>query len=94
MSAIKVLITALAVTGLFVTQATALTITNRDTKDHTVVIQTGEQQNEHALPQGAILEEACEGGCFVSLANDEEEYAGGPADKFIIQNGVLEREQN
>lgn len=89
MSALKVLGAALGFAVLVVTGAQALSITNRDSSDYTVVIQQkGEDAEEVALPAGATIEDACEDGCTIGLADAAAQDATG-ADSFVVEAGLL-----
>lgn len=92
MSVFKSAVTALALTGLLSSQALALTITNRDAKPHSVTVKHGDEEKQLSLPEGAMIEEACDEGCTLRLAGAEDDYAGGKDDKFVIQNDSLQRE--
>jgi hypothetical protein len=93
MSVSKVLGAALAATLLVSSQALALTITNRDADARTVVIQKGDAESEYALPAGESMEEACEEGCVLRLADVDGDHQAGAEDRFVIQNGSLQREE-
>lgn len=93
MSVLKVLGTALTVTLLASTSAFALTVTNRDTSAHTVYVQQGDNQSEHALPAGESFEANCEEGCILRLAGAEGEMPAENADKLVILDGSIQREQ-
>ena len=94
MSVLKVLGVALATTVLVSSHALALTVTNRDTSPYTVTIQKGDNESEHALDAGQSLNEACEEGCVIRLSGVEGEHSAQNADKFFIQDGALQRDQD
>lgn len=93
MSVLKVAGAAVAVLVLVSTQALSMTVTNRDTKEYTVVIQKGDNETEHALPAGGTVEDACDEGCQVRIAGIEGEVSAQTADRYVIQDGALQREQ-
>lgn len=92
MSVMKIAGAALAAV-LLASPALAMTITNRDASPHTVMIQKGEDESEHALDAGAVLEDACEEGCMVRLGESGEDVAAQAEDQFVIQDGALQREE-
>lgn len=93
MSILKVLGAALGAT-LLVTFAQAMTITNRDSSDYTVVIQKGDEAVEHMLGAGATVEDVCDEGCIVRLADAdaEEGVEANTGDRFAIEDGELMRD--
>lgn len=93
MSALKVLGVALAASLLVSTSALALSVTNRDASSHTVFVQQGDNQSEHSLPAGESFEAACEEGCILRLSGAEGETPAENADKLVILEGSIQREQ-
>lgn len=94
MSVLKVLGIALATTVLASTYANALTVTNRDTAAHTVYIKMGDQESEHAIPAGESVDTACEESCAVRLSGVEESMPAENADRLVIEDGALSKEQS
>ncbi len=93
MSVIKTLGSALAVMLLATTSTYALSVTNRDTAGHTVYVLQGDQQSEYDLPAGESVDATCDESCTVRIAGIEGELSAQGADKLIIQNGALQREE-
>ena len=65
---LKVLIPALAALGLTLSAANALTITNNDSKEHTIGVDMGNSESVHKIPAGKSmsLESECDDGCGVT----------------------------
>ena len=93
MSLIKVLGSALVATVFATTSAFALSVTNRDTAQHTVYVLQGDQQSEYALPAGESVDAACEESCTVTVAGIDGELSAQAADKLVIQNGAIQKEE-
>lgn len=93
MSVLKVLGIALASTVLASSAALALSVTNRDASSHTVYVQQGENETELSVSSGQSVDAACEEGCIIRLAGVEGEIAAQNADKLVIQDGAIQREQ-
>jgi hypothetical protein len=72
--------------------AGAVSLTNRDDKDHklTVIEEAGAKTTEHTLKPTQVLEGICPKGCIVRLNDSEEdEYELEPGDKVSIEEGYL-----
>ncbi|MGE3916081.1 MAG: hypothetical protein AB7F78_10320 [Hyphomicrobiaceae bacterium] len=72
--------------------AAAVTLVNRDEKDHklTVIEEQGAKSSEHMLKPSQVLEGICEKGCVIRLNDSEEdEYELEAGDKVSIEEGYL-----
>lgn len=69
----------------------AVTITNRDDQDHTIMIIEGEKKTEHVLKPSQSLKDVCEKGCFLRIDDDDEDdpYQLQPGVAVSIEDGVL-----
>jgi hypothetical protein len=70
--------------------AQAVSITNRDDRDHKVTIIEGETKTDHVLKPAQVLQGICAKGCTVRLNDDEEdEYQLEADDVVSIEEGSL-----
>lgn len=70
--------------------ADAITVTNRDDKDHKLTIIEGEAKADHALKANAALENVCMKGCVVRLNDSEnDEYELEGSEVVSIEDGYL-----
>jgi hypothetical protein len=77
----------LAVTS---TSVNAISITNRDDKDHKVTVIEGEAKTDHALKATAVVENICMKGCVVRLNDSEnDEYELEGTEVVSIEDGYL-----
>ena len=70
----------------------AVTIVNRDDKDHklTVIEESGTKTTEHVLKPTQVLEGICDKGCIIRINdNEEDEYELEAGDKVSIEEGYL-----
>jgi len=70
--------------------AGAVSVTNRDDKDHKVTIIEGDIRKDHVLKPAIVLEGVCQKGCIVRLndsADDEYELEGNEV--VSIEEGYL-----
>jgi translation initiation factor 1 (eIF-1/SUI1) len=68
----------------------AITVTNRDDKDHKVTIIEGEAKKDHTLKAAAVLENLCMKGCVVRLNDSEnDEYELEGTEVVSIEDGYL-----
>ena len=89
MTSLKVMGAALAAVML-ATSVQAMTITNRDASEITVVIQKGDDAKEHVLAAGATVQDECDQGCSLRLA-DGDAIEAQADDKFVVSGGQLKR---
>ena len=77
--------------ALFSTSAAdAITVTNRDDKDHKLTVIEGEAQTDHILKAAAVIEEICMKGCVVRLNDSEnDEYELEGTEVVSIEDGYL-----
>jgi len=79
-------------TGLAYPASAAVTLVNRDDKDHklTVIEDGGAKSTDHVLKPTQMLEGICEKGCVIRLNDSEEdEYELEDGDKVSIEEGYL-----
>lgn len=76
---------------LTASSALAMTVTNRDTADYTVTIAAGDNEVELDLPAGKSIENACESGCIVRLADGDEEVEAEAGDDLVIEAGKFKK---
>ncbi len=67
--------------------ASAITLTNRDTADQTLIIIEGDKQNERVIKAGEKLE-LCEKSCVIRLP-DGEDYEFDGAEIVSLEEGLL-----
>lgn len=68
----------------------AISITNRDDKDHKVTVIEGETKTDHALKSTAVIENICLKGCIVRLNDSEnDEYELEGTEVVSIEDGYL-----
>ncbi|MEQ1717402.1 MAG: hypothetical protein ABL907_15715 [Hyphomicrobium sp.] len=78
--------------ALIVTSAPgqAVTLTNRDERDHKVTVVEGETKTDHVLKPNQVLEKICPKGCVVRLNDgDDDEYQLEVDDIVSIEEGYL-----
>jgi len=84
-------IPALALTALlFVPTAQAVSVTNRDTIDHTVTVIEGDAKQDHILKADAVLNGICTKGCLIRLdENEDDPYELQGQEVTSIEGGEL-----
>ncbi len=81
---------ALVVGIITATPSDAISITNRDDKDHKITVIEGEAKTDHALKAAAVLENLCMKGCVVRLNDSEnDEYELEGTEVVSIEDGYL-----
>lgn len=89
-SALRVLAATLIVSFSNVSPASAISLTNRDGRDHRVSVLESGGKSDHQLKPGDALASICQKGCIVRLndsENDEYELEG---DEIVsIEDGYL-----
>ncbi len=83
---------AIGLIGLFfmATSASAVSVTNRDDKDHKLTIIEGEAKIDHTLKPTAVLEGLCLKGCVIRLNDSEnDEYELEGTEVVSIEDGYL-----
>lgn len=65
---LKALLTGVALIAIPVSAASALTITNKDSKEHTIGVDTGNAESVHKVPAGGSVtfKDECKDGCGVT----------------------------
>jgi hypothetical protein len=72
------------------TAAHAVSITNRDERDHTVTIIEGEAKAEHTLKPSQTLTDICLKGCTIRINRSEaDEYRLTASDVVSIEDGTV-----
>jgi len=72
------------------TAAHAVSITNRDDRDHKVTVIEGDTKTDHVMKPSQVLQGICAKGCTVRLNDDEEdEYELEADDVVSIEEGSL-----
>jgi hypothetical protein len=70
--------------------AHAVSVTNRDTKDHKISIIAGDNRQEQLLKPGDKLEGLCPSGCLIRLNDSEnDEYELEGPEIVSIEDGYL-----
>ncbi len=83
---------AMCVIGLLLstTAAHAVSITNRDERDHRVTVIEGEAAAEHVLKPSQTLTDICLKGCTIRMNNSEDdEYRLAASDVVSIEDGTV-----
>ena len=58
---------------LFASAASAVTVANRDDRDHKVTVIEGDAQEDHIVKPDAVLEGVCQKGCLIRLDDSNED---------------------
>jgi len=69
--------------------ALASSITNRDDKDHTVVVIQANAAADHVLRPSTTLKGICEQGCVIRLNDSQDEYELKGSEVVSIEGGYL-----
>jgi hypothetical protein len=70
--------------------ADAITVTNRDDKDHKLTVIEGEAKTDHTLKAAAVIDNICMKGCVVRLNDSEnDEYELEGTEVVSIEDGYL-----
>lgn len=89
-SALHVLAATIVVSFSYISPASAISLTNRDARDHRVSVLESGGKTDHQLKPGDALASICQKGCIVRLndsENDEYELEG---DEIVsIEDGYL-----
>lgn len=83
---------AMCVIGLLLstTAAHAVSITNRDERDHRVTVIEGEAAAEHVLKPSQTLTDICLKGCTIRMNNSEDDaYRLAASDVVSIEDGTV-----
>lgn len=90
MSRIAALVVSVAVAAFCAEAAAAVSLTNRDERDHKITIVEGESTQEHTLAPSAVLEGICQKGCVIRLNDsDGDEYELEGNEVVSIEEGYL-----
>ncbi|MBU2583011.1 MAG: hypothetical protein KJ622_14970 [Alphaproteobacteria bacterium] len=74
--------------------AAALSVTNNDETNYTVIVTVGEQQSEVAIDAGATIEAVCGDECSIVLMGadgDLDQMNATDADKLVITTGLFQK---
>jgi len=75
---------------LWTSHAGAVSVTNRDDKDHKVTVIEGDIKKDHVLKPSAVLEGVCQKGCIIRLNDsDNDEYDLEGTEVVSIEEGYL-----
>ncbi len=75
---------------LWTSTASAVSITNRDDKDHKVTVVEGEARRDHSLKPSEVLDGVCQKGCIIRLNDsDSDEYELEGSEVVSIEEGYL-----
>ena len=75
---------------LSTTAAHAVSITNRDERDHRVTVIEGEAAAEHVLKPSQTLTDICLKGCTIRMNNSEDDaYRLAATDVVSIEDGTV-----
>ena len=83
---------AMCVIGLLLstTAAHAVSITNRDERDHSVTIIEGEAKADHVLKPSQTLADICLKGCTIRInESEDDEYRLTASDVVSIEDGTV-----
>ena len=83
---------AIGVLGLLLstTAAHAVSITNRDERDHRVTVIEGEAAAEHVLKPSQTVTDICLKGCTIRINNGEDDgYRLAASDVVSIEDGTV-----
>ena len=70
--------------------AAAVSLTNRDDRDHKIAIIEGESRQQHTLTPSAVLEGICLKGCVIRLNDSESDEYELEGDEVVsIEEGYL-----
>ena len=70
--------------------AAAVSLTNRDDREHKVTVVEGESSQDHTLAPSAVLEGICPNGCVIRLNdNEDDEYELEGNDVVSIEEGFV-----
>ena len=90
MSRIAALMVSVAAAAYGAEAAVAVSLTNRDDRDHKVTILEGDVRQDHTLAPSAVLEGICTKGCVIRLNDsDSDEYELEGDEVVSIEEGYL-----
>ena len=78
---------AVAPLALWMCSAFAITLTNRDNSDQTLILTEGDKRNERTIKAGEQLQ-LCDKGCVIRLPDGEDYEFDGP-ETVSLQEGLL-----
>ena len=75
---------------LWTSNAGAVSVTNRDDKDHKITVIEGDIKKDHVLKPLVVLEGVCQKGCIIRLNDsDNDEYELEGTEVVSIEEGYL-----
>lgn len=70
--------------------ALAVSITNRDDREHKITVIEGESSKDHTLQPSGVLDGVCANGCVIRLGDsDKDEYELEGDEVLSIEDGEL-----
>lgn len=90
MSRIAALVVSVAAAAFGAEAAAAVSLTNRDDRDHKVTVIEGERSQDHTLAPSAVLEGFCSEGCVIRLNDSgDDEYQLEGDESVSIEDGFV-----
>ncbi len=90
MSFIAALMVGVVIAALGAEAAAAVSLTNRDDRQHKVTVIEGERSQDHTLAPSAVLEGICLKGCVIRLNDSEDdEYELEGNEVVSIEEGFV-----
>ncbi len=90
MSRLAALVVSVAAAAYCAEAAAAVSLTNRDDREHRVTVVEGERRQDHTLAPLAILEGFCPNGCVIRLNDSEDdEYKLEGNETISIEEGFV-----
>ena len=87
---LKVFTAGLIAALLMTSTASAVTVTNRDSKDVKVTVIEGEAKQDSVLGPGKVIEGVCQKGCIIRLNDsDNDEYELEGSEAVSVEEGFL-----
>lgn len=90
MSRLAALVMSVAAAAFGAEAAAAVSLTNRDDREHKVTVVEGELSQDHSLAPSAVLEGFCPDGCVIRLNDSEDdEYKLEGSETVSIEEGFV-----
>ncbi len=80
---------AIAMIILMPAPAFALTVTNRDSTEHTVTFDKGEQETKQKIAPGASAKEDCPNSCAVRIEGFGHDFMAKTGDSLMIKDNKV-----
>jgi hypothetical protein len=89
-SRIAIIVAGLIAAASCAEAAAAVSVTNRDDRDHKLTIIEDEKRQDHTLKPSAVLDGICQKGCIIRLNDSEnDEYELDGTEVVSIEEGYL-----